>query len=59
MNSENIKFGDWVYLKSNPEIKIKVKLISNEIVDFRNQRTEEPCYAYIQDLVKITDESII
>ena len=57
---DNIKYGDWVYLKSNPDIRIKVTLINpNNIVDFREQRTEEPKSAYLHELEKITDEELI
>ena len=61
MNEENIiKPGDWVYVKSKPEIIIKVPFINpNGIVDFRNQRSEEPQYAHLSDLEKITDQDSI
>lgn len=57
---EKIKSGDWVYLKSNPEIRIKVRFINpNGSIDFRNQRSEEPLSAFLDEVVKITDENII
>lgn len=56
---DEIKYGDWAYLKSNPEIIIRVEIINpNGIVDFRRQREEEPYYAYLDELVKITDKTL-
>lgn len=57
---EKIKSGDWIYLKSNPEIRIKVRLINpNGSIDFRDQRSEEPFSAFLDEVVKITDKNII
>lgn len=57
---QNIEYGDWVYLKSAPEIKVKVTIINpNRIIDFRSQRSEPPYFAHEEDMVKITDENII
>lgn len=57
---EEIKEGDWVHMKSKPEVMIKVRFINpNGIVDFRDQRIEIPQHAHISDLEKITDENII
>lgn len=58
--AKNIEYGDWVYLKSNPEIIIKVTIINpNHTIDFRSQRIEPPYFAYEDDVVKITDKNII
>ena len=56
----DISYGDWVYLKNNPDVEIKVELINpNGIVDFRRQRSEYPKSANISDLIRITDEQKI
>lgn len=57
---EEIKVGDWVRMKSKPEVMIKVRFINpNQTIDFRDQRSEVPQHAHISDLEKITDENII
>jgi hypothetical protein len=51
---QNIEYGDWVYLKSAPEIKVKVTIINpNRIIDFRSQRSEPPYFAHEEDVVKL------
>ena len=57
--TEKIEVGNWVQLKSNPEIRIKVeKINSNNTVDFR-ERCSDPQYAYLDELEKITDEELL
>ena len=57
---EKIKSGDWIYLKSNPKIRVKVTILNpNHIIDFRSQRKEPPYFAHEDDVTKITDKNII
>lgn len=59
VNNELI-YGDWAALRSNPNIIIRVELINpNGIVDFRSQRNSAPLHAHISELIKITNPKLI
>lgn len=58
--NDELKYGDWASLRSNPSIMIRVELINpNGIVDFRSQRQSAPQYAHKSQRIKITNPYLI
>lgn len=58
--NDELIYGDWAALRSNPNIIIRVELINpNGIVDFRSQRNSASQHAHISELIKITNPKLI